>query len=301
MRRILKDKELTTAPFRSEPVLLHSSISCILNMGGNQKEKLVVLTKEEKEKNNELFVKMAESAFRISLASFGGALVGFSLARRHASPVLKRSPVLWGRAALSNDLPKQWANSCATFAFIFESSLWLSPASMLTDNPYLQTIGNFTLGGALAGTIYRGLPVQRNRGPGTIAAPRMSAGIVSGLILGFVPGVLVAGISMLGHYIDVAEAVDEERPEEREAEEPETMEAKKNEKPIAREVKANMDDKEPTALDSIAKTKKNILTWFWTSATKDNEGPVTLEAQATKDEAEPIAPESSARTIVRNQ
>ena len=120
----------------------------------------------------------------------------------------------------------------------------------------------------MAGALYRGLPVQRNRGPGTIAAPRIGAGIVSGLILGFVPGVLVAGLSMLADYIDVAYAVDEEHPEE-----PEKVEAKKNEEPIALEANAKKDNKEPGA----------------------------LEAKPKKDKKESIAPEASARTIVRNQ
>ncbi|KAI2488908.1 hypothetical protein MHU86_25962 [Fragilaria crotonensis] len=187
-----------------------------------KREEKVQETAEEIAMKNELFVKLAESSLRISLASFGGALVGLSLARRHAPPVLQKSQSLSGRAALSHDLPKQWAISCAVFASIFESSLWLSPTSMITTNPYLQTIGNFTMGGTVAGAVWRGLPVQRNRGRGAtaIVAPRITAGVVSGLVLGFVPGVLVAGISMLQDYLEVLDAVDEEDSGKGEAKDP---------------------------------------------------------------------------------
>ena len=195
-----------------------------------KREEKVEPTKEEIAKKNELFVKIAESSLRISLASFGGAVVGLSLARRQAAPVLQKSQLLWGRAALSQDLPRQWAISCAVFASIFESSLWLSPTSMMTDNPYLQTIGNFTLGGTMTGAVWRGLPVQRNRGRGATAvvAPRITAGVVSGLVLGFVPGLLVAGISLLQDSLNMLDAVDEEDSGEGENKDSKALEASTN-------------------------------------------------------------------------
>lgn len=255
-------------------------------------EEKVEVTKEENDKNKELLSKLAQSACRIYLASFGGALVGLSLAHRHAGPALQKSKAVWGktaqsqnawgRAALSQDLPRKWAFSCAIFASIFESTVWMSPTSMITDNPYLQIIGNFTLGGTLAGAVYRGLPVQRNRGPGTIVAPRIGAGLVSGLILGFVPGVLVAGFSMLGDYIDAMDAVDEEDPEE--AAVMVANATKKNEEPITLDAK---EEKEPAVLATIAK--------------KDHNAPITLEGKATNVDLKPIALEVSARKAVRNQ
>ena len=172
-----------------------------------------IATPEEIAQKNALFVKVAESSFRIALASFGGALVGISLARRNPVPLLQNQSIAkhsWVRTSPALEVPTRWAWSCAFFALIFEGTQWLSPTSKITENRYLQTVGDFTLGGAVAGLILRGMPVHRNRGSGAVAAPRLVGGFLSGLALGFIPGVIVAGISLLDDTLQDSESVHED-------------------------------------------------------------------------------------------
>ena len=163
-----------------------------------------------------------ESALRITLAGFGGVLVGLSLSQRRgvSAPTVVQPMIQRGsqrsRNITNRDLPSQWAVSCLTFATIFECSRLMSPISHFTDNRYLQTIGDYAVGGLVAGSILRGLPVRGNKVPGAVATPRFGAGLFSGLVLGIIPGLIVAGISVLEEFVDSLEVVDPTTPTEAE-------------------------------------------------------------------------------------
>ena len=166
-----------------------------------------------------------ESALRITLAGFGGVLVGLSLSQRRggSAPTMVQPMIQRGsqrsRNITNRDLPSQWAVSCLTFATIFECSRLMSPISHFTENRYVQTIGDYAVGGLVAGSILRGLPVRGNNVPGVVATPRFGAGLLSGLVLGIIPGVIVTGISVLEEFVDSMEVVDPEEPTETEAKE----------------------------------------------------------------------------------
>jgi hypothetical protein len=178
---------------------------------------------DEDPKNNDVYTQTMESFLRVALAGFGGALVGLSLSRRGGvTPLVQQQSqriAQRGRPYTNQDLPAQWAVSCLTFASIFESTRLLSPTSLVTDNPYMQTIGDYSLGGAMAGSILRGLPVQGTKGKAPMMAPRLGAGLFAGLVLGLVPGVMVAGISMLEQHLEALEAAEQAQPSEGEAHE----------------------------------------------------------------------------------
>jgi hypothetical protein len=187
------------------------------------------------------FNQAMESALRITLAGFGGVLVGLSLSQRRGTvgvahnttvlvkPMIQRASQR-SRSITNRDLPTQWAVSCLTFATIFECSRLMSPISHFTDSRYLQTIGDYAVGGLVAGSILRGLPVRGNSGPGAVATPRFGAGLFSGLILGIIPGVIVTGISLLEEFVESLDVADREDSTEIEAKEAVTPSATTNTK-----------------------------------------------------------------------
>mmetsp|Transcript_15476 Transcript_15476/g.25807 ORF Transcript_15476/g.25807 Transcript_15476/m.25807 type:complete len:219 (-) Transcript_15476:3357-4013(-) len=187
---------------------------------------------------NDVYTQTMESFLRVALAGFGGAVVGISLSKRGglivASTKKAKQVMRRGRYhhATRSDLPAQWAMACVAFAGIFEGTRALSPTSGLlrrideyggdsnyASNKYACTIGDYAVGGAMAGTLLRGLPVAGARTG--IAAPRLGAGLFAGLVLGIVPGIMVATITMLEDYLEasmdeeqedaVEEAVEEEK------------------------------------------------------------------------------------------
>jgi hypothetical protein len=185
--------------------------------------------------SNDIYTQTMESFLRIALAGFGGAVVGLSLSKRGGITSATKQAVVARRGryhhATSGDLPAQWAMACVTFASIFEGTRALSPTTLVLkamdgsvdDNmfqqqhspytKYLCTVGDYAVGGTMAGTILRGLPVAGAR-PG-IAAPRLGAGLFAGLFLGVVPGVMVATITVLEDYLKEAE--EQAKTEEEEA------------------------------------------------------------------------------------
>lgn len=155
----------------------------------------------------DVFLRTMSISSRVALAGFGGALVGLSLARRQGGRRGMVRGISYGRKQYN--LSRRWALSCAGFATVFEASRLLSPTSFFVQNVHLRTVGDYTLAGATAGAAFRGIPIQSfqnrnntNMGPPKLG-PRLSAGIFAGLILGFIPGVLVAGITFLEDKLKV--------------------------------------------------------------------------------------------------
>mmetsp|Transcript_10025 Transcript_10025/g.14073 ORF Transcript_10025/g.14073 Transcript_10025/m.14073 type:complete len:240 (+) Transcript_10025:64-783(+) len=164
------------------------------------------------------------SVARLTMAGFGGALVGMSLARRGLGNVPAAS---LARKRLGSELPNAWALACMAFVGLIEISRAASPTSLLLDiagvsqasslssdhNAHsvsgddglsatsiqaIRTIGDYTLGGAIAGAAFRGLPSGKRTpsvgGFGSTTAPlRFSSRLGPGLALGFVAGVLQFG------------------------------------------------------------------------------------------------------------
>jgi len=91
-----------------------------------------------------------------------------------------------------------WAIACISFAGIIESSRLLSPFSYLgLKQPYLTTIGDHTLGGAIAGAVFRGMQIQSGKSKSPILAPRIMAGLIPGVTLGLLAGCLQATVDTL--------------------------------------------------------------------------------------------------------
>jgi hypothetical protein len=144
-----------------------------------------------------------ESVMRVSLASFGGALVGLSRSRRsHMGRNLSR-PLVQHRVSPyeSSNLVFQWSVVCAVFSSLLEISRTMSPISYWTDHPHVQTIGNFSLGGLVAGSVLRGLPVRGGRSGDIIVTPRVGSGIIPGLLLGIAAGTAQIGTQLLEDYL----------------------------------------------------------------------------------------------------
>jgi hypothetical protein len=105
------------------------------------------------------------------------------------------------------------------FSGFFEVSRALSPAEFLLGNKYLQIICDYSIAGAFAGTILRGLPVlgsQRSNSP--VLPPRLGAGFVAGLVLGMIPGLLIAGTTMLEDQLQNVQAEKSQSPAENDPE-----------------------------------------------------------------------------------
>ena len=134
--------------------------------------------------NTERLSKLFESASKITLATFGGALVGHALDQRQrlsqrtgpSTPSLKRTgpPRKSGSGARiipSHIAAKSWALSCMFFATILETSRHSSPTSFLwkllpqgdteqtsllkEDSSWIPrafiTVGDYVIGGSVAG------------------------------------------------------------------------------------------------------------------------------------------------------
>lgn len=124
-----------------------------------------------------------ESIMRISLAGFGGALVGLSLSRQKQQH--SRRPM-----RVDSTLPINWAFACAGFCSLIELSRHASLTSLVTSSRPMQTIGDFILGGAAAGAAFRGMQVgAQMAGPRTLK-PNILSGMASGIALGLIAGIV---------------------------------------------------------------------------------------------------------------
>jgi len=128
--------------------------------------------------------RVLESIMRISLAGFGGALVGLSLSRqKQQSPSARPRPM-----RVDSTLPMNWAFACAGFCSLVEFSRWASPTSLVTSSRPIQTVGDYTVGGAAAGAAFRGMQVaQRST---RALRPNILSGLASGIVLGFIAGIV---------------------------------------------------------------------------------------------------------------
>eukprot|EP00591_Stephanopyxis_turris_P004673 CAMPEP_0195534360 /NCGR_PEP_ID=MMETSP0794_2-20130614/42239_1 /TAXON_ID=515487 /ORGANISM="Stephanopyxis turris, Strain CCMP 815" /LENGTH=105 /DNA_ID=CAMNT_0040667183 /DNA_START=38 /DNA_END=352 /DNA_ORIENTATION=- len=100
-----------------------------------------MINKEKASENHETFVRMMESLMHITLAGFGGALAGLSIARRRGS-VAQATATMARKTVVSkekktmyvdNDLPVTWAVTCLTFAGIFEFTRLMMPTSLMMN------------------------------------------------------------------------------------------------------------------------------------------------------------------------
>lgn len=119
-----------------------------------------------------------ESIMHISLAGFGGALVGLSLSRRQHARLPRR---------IDSNLPLTWATLCGSFCGLIEISRGCSLTSLITSSKPIQTVGDYTLGGAAAGAAFRGMQVAQKR---SNRLPSILSGVVSGMMLGLLAGVV---------------------------------------------------------------------------------------------------------------
>ena len=140
---------------------------------------------DDKRDDADTTYRLMESVMRISIAGFGGALVGMSLSRR---PQLQSSASSRRRRPYRADpnLPMTWAMACSAFCTLIEISRWTSPTSLITPSPAIQTVGDYTLGGAVAGAAFRGMQVAQRS---TAVRPSILSGLVPGMVLGFLAGV----------------------------------------------------------------------------------------------------------------
>jgi hypothetical protein len=202
----------------------------------------------------ELLEQAVESVVRITLAGFGGSMIGLSQERRleslrvvsgaaaAAAARRKRAPVA---APLSN-LPVTWAISCMSFCILLETCRNVSPTSWLLNQflivdddvntggqpeqdplqqqqqergwPYptltglsrkntkstVRTVGDFTIGGAIAGMVgsFGRNAHLRHRLPSAVfKGPQRFFGLVPGVTLGFAAGLLQASIDIGERYL----------------------------------------------------------------------------------------------------
>lgn len=170
-----------------------------------------------------------ESIARITLAGFGGSIVGLSLEHRlqsmrvttaaglSAAARRKRSPMA------SVNLPITWGVSCMVFCSIIEASRLTSPSTLilrqmewyplLENNQYSNsqpgmllsikrppppapiTIADYTIGGlfaGLAGSVGRHLSLKRSSTITRIPSPGKYFGVGPGLGLGLMAGCIQA-------------------------------------------------------------------------------------------------------------
>ena len=150
-----------------------------------------------------------ETFMRVSLAGFGGALTGMALSKQQQRDHLRGGAATMRLIRrLDTNLSASWAMACMLFAGIIETCRWTSLTSyILPDSPAAQTIGDYTLGGAVAGAAFRGMQIQpshirKTRAPAL--TPRILSGLVPGVTLGFLAGVSVyaanVGLDMLEQY-----------------------------------------------------------------------------------------------------
>ena len=127
--------------------------------------------------------RVMESIMRVSLAGFGGALVGLSLSKQKHKQSTRPRPV-----RVDSTLPMNWAFACAGFCSLIELSRWASPTSIFSPSRPVQTIGDYTIGGAAAGAAFRGMQVAQKSS--RALRPNVLSGLASGVVLGFVAGVV---------------------------------------------------------------------------------------------------------------
>lgn len=233
------------------------------------------LLDEPPKKNNDVYNQAMESFLRITVAGFGGALVGISLARTRSASALTRTIGQRGKPFQQNDLPAQWAVAFLTFSSVFEATRIMSPTSILlqlTNNSvdfdalhasrHYITIGDYTLGGCMAGAVLRGMPVSAaSVSRRSIAAPpRLGAGLLSGLALGFIPGVALAGIQMLEEKVEAYEEATRQQEEDEAVDEASQQDGVTAvQESLAEESKPDGQEAEP----ETPKKKKGLLGLGW--------------------------------------
>jgi hypothetical protein len=179
----------------------------------------------ENETTLEQLEPLLESIVRITLAGLGGSFVGLSQEKR-----LEAIRVVTGAASAAaarrrrslstqiSNLPLTWAISCMAFCVIIETSRLTSPTSRIlnqwritgrNDNETevgdendddsmvraLTTMGDFTLGGAvagIAGSFGRNTHLRQRLPSAMFKGPRRFFGLVPGLALGLAAGILQA-------------------------------------------------------------------------------------------------------------
>jgi hypothetical protein len=154
------------------------------------------------------FTNVLQSFLRMTTAGFGGALVGLALGRNTATA---RSVVQRGKPYRDAALPTSWAVACITFTGIVETTHLMAPTRRVLwaeVNPYVAKAIDMTMGGALAGAMFRGAQIRSANSPAPMVTPRIMAGLGPGLLLGLVAGVLQAGLE---YVVDEVERVEEEK------------------------------------------------------------------------------------------
>ena len=154
------------------------------------------------------FTHVLESFVRMALAGFGGALIGIVMARK-GSPTAK-SVVQRGKPYRDTNLPASWAVACITFSGVIETVKLAQPTSQLLVgvNQYVGTMVDMSIGGAIAGALFRGAQIRSASSKSPIIAPRIMAGLGPGLMLGVLAGVLQSG----GNYAtDELQKIEDEK------------------------------------------------------------------------------------------
>eukprot|EP00978_Attheya_sp_CCMP212_P004886 scaffold10708_cov50-Attheya_sp.AAC.5 len=207
--------------------------------------------------------KFMESVVRVSVAGFGGALVGLSLSRRRFSS--GRS-----KAYVDRELPLAWAATCGAFASVVEvSAQWVHPTNAFlnlilpnnnadpsskeeTNSDEIQTgdttvawmtnvgldrtamehVVDYTLGGGIAGATFQGATIQTKAGErlASVAMAGMPSpsrsivgGILPGMALGLVAGLAYTSLHMLEQYVDTNFDEYDDIPEKREEKQEEKL------------------------------------------------------------------------------
>lgn len=122
---------------------------------------------------------------RLSLSGFGGALVGLSMQRKQATASTRRPRPM----RVDSTLPMNWAFACIGFCSLVEIARWTSPTSLVTDSRRIQTVGDYTVGGAAAGAAFRGMQVAQKSTRATVR-PNILTGLALGIVLGFLAGIV---------------------------------------------------------------------------------------------------------------
>jgi hypothetical protein len=184
-------KKVTMTPLPSEPHLRTLEEGAGLAIYHYVMQQHVIMSSDEIESGNNddnesttstfSTQRVMESVMRVSLAGFGGALAGLSLSRQRQSS--RPRPV-----RVDSTLPMNWASACAGFCTLIEISRWASLTSLLSPSRRIQTIGDYTIGGAAAGAAFRGMQVAQ-KSTKTLR-PNILSGLASGIVLGLIAGVV---------------------------------------------------------------------------------------------------------------
>jgi len=186
------------------------------------------LTKEQEEErlqSNKFVAHFLEGILRVTLAGFGGAVAGMAITRQVYSSAqeLRRG----GKAQRSN-LPYNWAVACMGFAIVVEGTRLASPVRKIGTfvnaeryvSSYLDpkqiefgyVVGDYTLGGAVAGAAYRGMNVPSStakklkQGARPALSPRILGGLGAGVVLGMFAGLVQASYEYLEKEMEEEEA-----------------------------------------------------------------------------------------------